>query len=99
MTTLSPGDHCHIGHLSLIFCWWGSHRHHHPFGAHHFQPGAPNVATWPVSAIRPGPQGVDAGGARTDAEERTWLEEIGQNTALTRRGFLVSVLSRQEARS
>jgi hypothetical protein len=46
-----------------------------------------------------GQQGVDSGGARTDAEERTWLEEIGQNTALTRRGFFVSMLSKQEARS
>ncbi len=45
-----------------------------------------------------GQQPVDAGGARTAVEERTWVEEIGQNTALTRRGFFVSMLSRQEAR-
>src|SRR3989442_697095 len=99
MSTLSAGDHCHIGRIGLIVRWWGCHRHHHLFGAHHFQPGAPDLATWPVSAIRTGQQRVDAGGARTDAEERTWLEEIGQNTALTRRGFFVSLLSRQEARS
>ena len=46
-----------------------------------------------------GPQPVDVGGARTAVEERTWVEEIGQNTALTRRGFFVSMLSRHEARS
>ena len=46
-----------------------------------------------------GQQPVDVGGARTDVEERTWVEEIGQNTALTRRGFFVSMLSRHEARS
>ena len=46
-----------------------------------------------------GPQLMDVGGARTDAEERIWLEAIGQNTALTRRDFFVSMLSRHEARS
>ena len=46
-----------------------------------------------------GQQPVDGGGARTAVEERTWVEEIGQNTALTRRGFFVSMLSRHEARS
>src|SRR6266567_9647061 len=49
MSTLSAGDHCHIGRIGLIVRWWGSHRHHHLFGAHHFQPGAPDLATWPVS--------------------------------------------------
>src|SRR5947199_6291846 len=49
MSTLSSGAHWHIGRIGLIFGWWGCHRHHHLFGAHHFQPGAPDVATWPVS--------------------------------------------------
>ena len=50
------------------------------------------------SRQRTGQQLMEGGGARTDAAEKTWVEEIGQNTALTRRGFFVSMLSRHEAR-
>src|SRR5260370_229470 len=99
MSTRSPGHHWCIDRISLLSHWWSSHRHHHFFGSHSFQPGAPDVATWPVSAIRTGQQTVDSGDTRTDVEGSAWLEEIGQNTALTRRGFFVSMLSRQEARS
>src|SRR5881227_409948 len=49
MSTLSSGDHWPSGRSALLFRWWSPHRHHHLFGAHHFQPGAPDVATWPVS--------------------------------------------------
>ena len=35
---------------------------------------------------------------RTRGYDLSWVEEIGQNTALTRRGFFVSMLSRHEAR-
>ena len=49
MSALGSGDHRHSGRLGLLFRCWGGHRHHHLLGAHHFQPGAPDVATWPVS--------------------------------------------------
>lgn len=50
MRPLCSGDHVLPGHLSLFLRWQcDSHRYHHGFGPHDFEPGAPNVRAWPIS--------------------------------------------------
>src|SRR6266702_3178007 len=49
MSPLCSGDHGLVSHRGLIWRGRGSPCHHHRFGSHHFQPVAPDLATWPIS--------------------------------------------------
>src|SRR5947209_8782305 len=49
MSPLRSGDYSPAARIGLLLRWWGSHRYHHLFRTHHFQPGAPDVATGPIS--------------------------------------------------
>lgn len=49
MRTLCSGDNVAHRNLALIVHERVSSRHHHHFGSHYFEPGAPDLTPWPIA--------------------------------------------------